>query len=125
MIMAPIEPVITDAQGRGLQSPWIMRMFNVILEKPGAALVVIFMLFIGMLTGYIPNKNDADVAAIKSNQVSASQKLDELKVQIQSAVDTATRNGEGQSKLLRGICFILAQQATGVQQQTLLTYCNP
>ena len=104
---------------------WIVRLFNVLLEKPAAALVVIFMLFIGMLTGYIPNKNDSDILYLKQQHVEMQVKIDALKVQIQTAADAAKEKGENDSKLLRGICFILAQQASGTQQQTLLQYCNP
>lgn len=109
----------------GTPPGWVVRMFNVLLEKPAAALVIIFMLFIGMLTGYIPNKNDDDIMHIQQQHVEMQLKIDALKIQIQNATDAAEKKGENDSKLLRGICFILAQQSSGAQQQTLLQYCNP
>ena len=109
----------------GLPANWVVRVFYVLLEKPAAALVIIFMLFIGMLTGWIPNKSDNDIVRIQQQHVEMQLKIDALKIQIQTATDAAEKKGENDSKLLRGICFILAQQASGTQQQTLLQYCNP
>lgn len=125
MKMKATQTVTTGPKENVMTSPWFMRFFTIILDKPAAALVIIFLLFIGMLTGYIPNKNDTDIMVIKQNQIGVDLKLDALKVQIQVAADAASMKDANDSKLLRGICFILAQQSTGSQQQTLLQYCNP
>lgn len=107
------------------KTPYFIQLIGIILNKPAAALVIVFLVFIGMITGYVPTKFDGDIEELKTGQVQLNTKVDKVQEQVKTAVDASTKAGESQEKLLRGICFILAQQDSNkAQQTTLLTYCN-
>lgn len=119
-----MEPIsTTDSAG-----PWWSRLFSSTLAKPGGIAIIFSLALLGMMLGILPSTLSQKIDGVATDVKTILDQHHAMKAQIDLAVAQATANGDGQTKLLRGICIIIAQGqnvAADTKQSNLLNYCNP
>lgn len=102
------------------KQPWYISMVMQVITLPGGVAVLIVLVFLGMLTGYIPTAFTDDIVTIKTNVDNLRAGQFEIKQQIINSTEDNNKQDEILIKLLRGICILQAKNSADQLQ-----YCNP
>lgn len=100
--------------------PWWSRVGTTILDKPGGLAIIFSLVLLGMLLGIIPSTLSTKMENIEAGMTKMHEEHVAISSKIDTAVTTASANGNLQTQLLRGICIIMAKTQT-----EQLNYCNP
>lgn len=104
--------------------PWWAKIGTWLLGQPGGIAIIFSFILLGMLMGILPSTLSSTIYAVntKVDNISATMTIEHtgIRQQIGDAVTAAAAKGETDTKLLRGICLIMAKD-----RNEQISYCNP